>query len=227
MRIVETADAPTIVPKDGVATACVDGETFALTGHFLPVTFASPVVRKGLGWGQEETAALIHMGDGEVAPRVRGGVDWLVAGSLPGYTKVAEAQRRGIPIITAAALEKMLEGSSEDPELATFGPDTQWSPGWGKKAKAPTPPSSDSEDEVEETGPVAPPSEANASNTDCLWPSALRAQGARCLKESTAQAHKELVEQIVKEQHMRRSRNGKPLSAKKLQDRMQWGELPC
>ena len=140
MAVVDTAVAPVVAPKGGVRADTFEvPTTFVLTGVF------ECDGGMGLNRGKDGVEALICLAGGTVKSSVSGKTDYVVAGAMPGQGKVKAAKERDVPVITAAALVKMLEGSTEEPELAPFGAQTAWSLGYGakqrpaKKAKAAAP----------------------------------------------------------------------------------------
>ncbi|KAI9011624.1 hypothetical protein DFJ74DRAFT_645598 [Hyaloraphidium curvatum] len=96
-----------VLPRPGVGNAIAGafaGQTFVLTGIFPEVGGGA-----GLDLGKGRTRAFIESFGGRVTGSVSGKTTYLVVGKEPGYSKVSQAEGKGVATVDLAALLKAVE----------------------------------------------------------------------------------------------------------------------
>ena len=116
-----------VIPRPGVDGAIgedgLSDTRFVLTGLFPEVGGGA-----GLNLGKDKVQSMIQTFGGKVTQAVSGRTNYVVVGKNPGFSKVHNAQTRGIPILDLRSLQQVLLGTlalediphQEPPKIAAF-----------------------------------------------------------------------------------------------------------
>ncbi len=97
-----------IIPRpemNGAVAGVLNNKKFVLTGVFPEVGGGS-----GLVLGKDRVKEMIESFGGRVTSSVSGKTDFVLVGQEPGFSKVTQAQERGVPLLDLLSLRRLLMG---------------------------------------------------------------------------------------------------------------------